>query len=78
MTKSSKNIPHFYLNNGVNLGNLVALRKQLQSSYEKVLLHLTFTDIFIYAVSRTLIKQLLLNASNISDGVGLAVSQMMV
>jgi pyruvate dehydrogenase E2 component (dihydrolipoamide acetyltransferase) len=62
MRESYQTIPHIHLTLSCNMSRIVEKRVQYnQNSVDRV--HLTFTDILVWAVSRTLGKHILLNAS---------------
>jgi len=65
MEKSFSSIPHFYLKTQANLQRLLELRARLKPVYESDGLHLTYTDLFLFAVAQTLPHHPLLNAHKI-------------
>jgi len=62
MEKSFSSIPHFYLKTQANLQRLLDLRSQLKPAVEAEGIHLTYTDLFLFAAAQTLPHHPLLNA----------------
>lgn len=64
MSASFTSAPHFYLKVDLNATELVAVRKQMLPDIEKETgIRLTFSDLFIFLVSRVLVKHPIFGAS---------------